>query len=164
MSHQEEAMALPLPQTQATIRSATRRDLLGVLDIESRTFDHHWDRYQFQASLDDVFLVAEDLSDHRLMGYIIACCCALSRRGVILRVAVHPDYQRHGVATALLQAAFAHLRRLNLKEVDLDVDVLKAGARRLYEKVGFQVAEVISLDQEDDEESFYIMRRSLEGP
>ncbi len=156
-------MALPLPQTQAAIRAATRYDLLGVLDIEALAFEHQWDRYQFQASLDDIFLVAEDPASGRLMGYLIACCCQLSRRGVILRVAVHPDYQRQGLATALLEAAFAHLRRLGLKEVDLDVDVLKAGARKLYERVGFQVAEVISLDQDDDEESFYIMRRSLAG-
>ncbi|MEJ5329214.1 MAG: GNAT family N-acetyltransferase [Desulfobaccales bacterium] len=154
-------MALPLPQPQAAIRAATPEDLPAVMEIESLAFEKRWGRYEFKASLEDTFLVAEDPASGRLTGYLIACCCRLTRRGMILRLAVHPDYRRQGVAKALLEAAFEELRRQGLTEVVLDVDVVKGGAQKLYEEMGFQVAEVISLCQEDEEESFYVMRRRL---
>ncbi len=154
-------MALPPPQPQAAIRAATPEDLPAVMEIESLAFEKRWGRYEFKASLEDTFLVAEDQASGHLTGYLIACCCRLTRRGMILRLAVHPDYRRQGVAKALLEAAFEELRRQGLSEVVLDVDVVKGGAQKLYEEMGFQVAEVISLCQEDEEESFYVMRRRL---
>jgi len=154
-------MALPLPHTQVAIRAATPEDLPQVLEIESLAFEKHWGPFEFKASLEDIFLVAEDPARGHLLGFIVACCCRLSRRGVILRLAVHPDSRRQGVARSLLEAAFEELRRQGLSEVVLDVDVVKGGARKLYEEMGFQVAEVISLCQEDEEESFYVMRRPL---
>lgn len=144
------------------IRPALRPDLRRIMEIERLAFDHRWDYYQFKASLEDIFLVAVDGMSGDLVGYIIACCCLVSRRGLILRVAVHPDYQGRGVATSLMQEAFKALKKKDLTEVELDVDILKAGARRLYEKMGFKVMEVFSPDFEADE-SFYIMRKKL-GP
>ena len=46
--------------------------------------------------------------------------------------------------------------------MELDVDILKAGALHLYEKLGFKIVETLSLDFEEDN-TFFIMRRKL-GP
>ena len=91
----------------------------------------------------------------------MACCCKIARRGIILRVAVHPDYQGRGIATQLLRQSFQELKKKDLDEVELDVDIVKAGARRLYEKMGFRIVEVFSPDFEEDD-SFFIMRRNLD--
>lgn len=142
------------------IRTALSLDLSQVMEIERLTFGGQWSYHEFKASLDDVFLVAVDAATASIVGFVVACCCQISRRGLILRVAVHPDYQGRGIATQLLNESFRELKKKNLEEVELDVDILKAGAMHLYEKVGFQLVEVFSLDFDEDE-TFCIMRRKL---
>lgn len=144
------------------IRTALARDLPRILEIERLTFGEQWDYFQFKASLNDIFLVAVDSATAELVGFLVACCCEVVRRGIILRVAVHPDYQGQGIATQLLQESFRELCQMDLDEVELDVDIIKAGALHLYEKMGFQIAETFSPDFEEDE-SFFLMRKKL-GP
>ena len=143
------------------IRPALSQDLPRILEIESLTFGEQWDYFQFKASLNDVFLAAVDASTGNLVGFLVACCCKVARRGIILRVAVHPDYQGRRIATRLLEELFRELRQRDLDEVELDVDVIKAGALRLYEKMGFKVVETFSPDAEEDE-AFFLMRKKLE--
>jgi ribosomal-protein-alanine N-acetyltransferase len=144
------------------IRTAVAKDLPRILEIENLTFGVQWDYFHFKASLNDIFLVGVDAFTGDLVGFLVACCCKQARRGIILRVAVHPDYQGQGVATQLLEQSFGELCKKDLDEVELDVDILKAGARRLYEKMGFAVAATFSPDAEEDE-SFFLMRKKL-GP
>jgi len=158
---------MPLALTEAPrdmgigIRIALSLDLSQVMEIERLAFGGQWSYHEFKASLDDVFLVAVDAATAIIVGFVIACCCQISRRGLILRVAVHPDYEGRGIATQLLNKSFSELRKKNLvEEMELIVDILKAEAIHLYEKVGFRVVEVFSTDFEEDE-TFYIMRRKL---
>jgi len=144
----------------APIRPAQESDILRIIEIERLCFGEQWDFYQFKASLTDVFLVYLDFHSQDIAGFLIACCCKLAHRGFILRVAVHPDHQGKGIATQLLRASFARLRKLDLQDVELDVDIVKAGAICLYEKVGFKTVAVVSVSDEDDD-SFYIMRKTL---
>jgi ribosomal-protein-alanine N-acetyltransferase len=143
------------------IRRALIRDFPRIMEIERLAFGGQWDYYQFKASLDDVFLVAVDAATADIVGFLVACCCKIARRGIILRVAVHPNYQGQGIATQLLEESFRALKKKDLDEVELDVDVAKAGAKRLYEKMGFRIVETFSPDFEEDD-SFFIMRRKLD--
>jgi len=142
------------------IRTALIQDLPRIMEIERLAFGSQWDYYNFKASLDDVFLVAVDAASADIVGFLVACCCKVARRGIILRVAVHPDYRGQGIATQLIQDALRELKKRGLDDAELDVDIIKAGALRLYEKMGFRVVEVFSPNFEEDE-SFYIMRREL---
>jgi putative acetyltransferase len=57
-----------------------------------------------------------------------------------LGIAVHPDRQRQGIGTALLGALVDLADNwLNLRRLELTVFVDNAPARRLYEKLGFEV-------------------------
>ncbi len=143
------------------LRPALDQDLPRILEIENLAFGGQWDYFQFKASLDDIFLVAMDAATANPVGFLVACCCRVARRGIILRVAVHPDYQGQGIATQLLEESFRELCNKDLDEVELDVDVSKAGARHLYEKMGFTIAETFTPDIEEDD-SFFLMRRKLE--
>jgi len=155
-------LAEPPRESIIGLRPALERDLPRIIEIEELAFGKQWDYFQFKASLEDIFLVAVDGLSGEIVGFIVACCCQIAHRGLILRIAVHPEHQGRGIATQLIQAAFEKLKDLDLFDVELDVDIIKAGAIRLYEKMGFKVAEVFSPDFEEDE-SFYIMRKKL-GP
>lgn len=143
------------------IRPALLRDLPRILEIERLTFGGQWDYYQFKASLEDVFLVAIDPKSAEIVGFLVACCCKVARLGIILRIAVHPDYQGRGIATRLIQESFERLKKKDLDEVELDVDILKTGARKLYENLGFRVVATFSPDFEEDQ-SYFVMRRKLD--
>jgi ribosomal-protein-alanine N-acetyltransferase len=146
---------------QAQIRNAQESDLPKIMEIEHLSFGDQWDYYDFKASLKDVFLLYLDRLEHKIVGFLIACCSKLSQRGVILRLAVHPDYRGQGIATALIQHSFERLKNMDLHEVELDVNILLAGAIRMYKGIGFQVVQVFSSSAEEDD-SFYIMRKKLE--
>jgi len=143
------------------IRKALLNDFPRIMEIESLAFGGQWDYYQFKASLDDIFLVAVDAVTADIVGFLVACCCPVVRRGIILRVAVHPDYQGRGIATQLIDESLQALKKKDMDEVDLDVDVVKGGARRLYEKMGFEIVKTFSPDFEEDE-TFFVMRRKLD--
>jgi ribosomal-protein-alanine N-acetyltransferase len=147
-----------LPAGQTCIRAATEQDLPQILQLEELSFEKHWDYYNFKASLHDIFLVYDDQG---IVGFLVACCCRLSQRGMILKIAVHPEHRSKGIATELIRTCLAELKRRDLVDVELDVDIVKEGAVRLYEKVGFSVVEAISISYEDDD-TFYIMRRKLD--
>jgi ribosomal-protein-alanine N-acetyltransferase len=143
------------------IRTALNQDLPRIMEIEDLAFGGQWDYFHFKASLSDVFLVGVDALTADLVGFLVACCCKVARRAIILRVAVHPDHQGQGIATQLLEESFRELGKRDLDEVELDVDIIKAGARGLYEKMGFTVVATFSPDAEEDE-SFFLMRKKLD--
>lgn len=54
-----------------------------------------------------------------------------------LHIDIHPDYQRMGVGTALLNHLTAYLRDQSIDTVMLNVAADNAGAMRFYKKYGF---------------------------
>jgi len=147
------------------IRFATEGDLSGILEIERLSFPmgKQWDRSNFQQALRDLFLVS---GEKEIYGFLIACCRENERRAVILRIAVHPDYRSRGIATNLIEEAIDKIREMEIRDVELDVDIVKRGAIRLYEAVGFRIARGIpmiddnSMDVENG--SFYLMKLTLD--
>jgi [ribosomal protein S18]-alanine N-acetyltransferase len=140
------------------IRLATASDLDRIMEIEALCFDDRWTPTQFSASLKDLFLVFIEANE--IIGFLIACTCEIGRRAIIMRIAVHPDYRHRGIASQLLSAALDDFRQRNLQCVELDVEIVKNGAIKLYEKFGFQVMRVATVDYDEDT-SFLIMKLIL---
>jgi ribosomal protein S18 acetylase RimI-like enzyme len=61
----------------------------------------------------------------------------LKNAWVIVNVAVHPDYQRRGIAQQLMQSTMNLIRSRGGKSAILQVDADNATARRLYARMGF---------------------------
>ena len=54
-----------------------------------------------------------------------------------LHIDIHPDYQKQGIGTALLDHLTAHLQEQNIDGVMLNVAADNAGATCFYQKYGF---------------------------
>jgi ribosomal protein S18 acetylase RimI-like enzyme len=61
----------------------------------------------------------------------------------IRSLAVDPEYQRHGIASALLAAGAGEARRRGARKLNLRVLGHNAAARALYERFGFTVEGVL---------------------
>ena len=144
-----------------SIRSATKNDFERVMEIDRLSFSAPWTYNFFESALQNIFLVLE--KETELVGYLIACVCHDLEKAVIIRIAVHPDYRGKGAARTLMRTCFDILVQKEIDVVELDVELVSRGAIKLYEKLGFRIADVLVFpsDFPGDEETFYIMRLEL---
>jgi ribosomal-protein-alanine N-acetyltransferase len=140
------------------VRQAAKEDLHRILEIERLSFQDQWTYHQFESALKEIFLVFEQ---ETIRGFLIACTCDIARRAIIMRIAVHPEHRGRGIASRLIHAALDEIKSKNLRCVELDVDIVKNGAIGLYEKFGFKTTKVVTLNHDDDEVSFFIMKLLL---
>ena len=117
------------------------RDLEGILEVEGESFSNPWTRDMYVWELQNrsvchIFIVRTP--ECRVAGF---CACWLVFDEVhINNVAIRPAYRGLGMGTALLRHVLAEGRRLGAHRATLEVRASNAGARRLYERLGFYVA------------------------
>jgi ribosomal-protein-alanine N-acetyltransferase len=141
------------------IRVATEDDLERIMEIDRLSFDPPWSENQFLASLKGLFIVFEETE---ILGFLVGALCEIARRAIIMRIAVHPEYRGRGIATKLIVAAVEKFKQMDFKAVELDVEIVKNGAIKLYEKLGFKIMRVATMDYED-EPSYFMMKLSLQN-
>lgn len=106
----------------------------------------------------ETFLVAE--LNGRIVGYVIGLVKKWGE-GHVVSIAVHPEYRRRGVATALMEELLRRFKSRNVRSVRLEVRVSNRVAISLYEKLGFQSRGVIKRYYPDGEDA-YLMVRDLQ--
>ena len=140
------------------VRRLVYADLPQVIAVERRAFPTPWSLAMFVLELSKpsgVCLAAE--IDGRLVGYLI--CSRYETVWHVMNVAVDPDRQRQGVATALLSELYARVddgRARFTLEVRQSNDV----AIRLYERDGFRAAGLRRRYYQDNGEDAVIMWRT----
>ena len=102
-----------------------------------------------------ICLGAFDGSD--LVGYVITSRYVDAWH--VMNVAVHPEHQRRGVATALLERLFELTRDDERRGYTLEVRISNDGAVRLYEQLGFEPRGVRRGYYTDNREDALIMWR-----
>jgi len=77
--------------------------------------------------------------DQRVAGFITCDLDQNKKMGEVALLAVHPDFQKQGIATALNQVALDYMRASGMKVavVGTGGDPGHAPARRAYEKAGY---------------------------
>ena len=142
------------------VRSAFEKDIDEVLEIDRLSFTNPWKSNWFKLSLNDIFVVFEQ---KKILGYLIACLCEFGKKAVILKVAVHPDYRRKGVAKALLKTSIEMITKEDVEEIELDVEMYQQGAVKLYENFGFKIGRIAHFMDAfaEDSETFYVMTLTL---
>jgi ribosomal-protein-alanine N-acetyltransferase len=145
------------------IRRLELADLNAIEHIEQRAYPTPWSRSMFASELakpTSICLGAFEGSD--LVGYVI------NSRYVdawhVMNVAVDPDHQKRGIATALLGRLFEITRDDERRGYTLEVRVSNDEAIRLYEKLGFEARGLRRGYYTDNREDALIMWRDARRP
>jgi [ribosomal protein S18]-alanine N-acetyltransferase len=140
------------------IRPLDLPDVSAIERIEQRAYPTPWSRSMFASELakpTSICLGAFDGSD--LVGYVITSRYVDAWH--VMNVAVHPEHQRRGVATALLERLFELTRDDERRGYTLEVRISNDGAVRLYEQLGFEPRGVRRGYYTDNREDALIMWR-----
>jgi ribosomal-protein-alanine N-acetyltransferase len=140
------------------IRLLELTDIDAIEEIEQRAYRTPWSRSMFASELakpTSICLGAFEGTD--LVGYII------NSRYVdawhVMNVAVDPQHQRRGIATALLERLFEQTRGDERRGYTLEVRVSNDDAIHLYEKLGFEPRGIRRGYYTDNREDALIMWR-----
>ena len=124
-------------------RLADEQDLDGVLAVESESFTNPWTRDMYAWELQNrsmCHILLVRTADCHVAGF---CAFWLVFDEVhINNIAMRPDFRAQGIGTALLKQVLAEGQQLGARRATLEVRASNAGARRLYERMGFYVAGV----------------------
>ena len=120
------------------LRPLTRADLPAAAALERACFSHPWTEKALAEDLDNelLTLLAAVGEDGTLLGY--GEVRTVLDEGTLERIAVAPQFRRHGAAEALLRR-FLDDGREKLAFLTLEVRAGNAPAIGLYEKLGFEV-------------------------
>jgi [ribosomal protein S18]-alanine N-acetyltransferase len=140
------------------IRVLELSDLSAIEAIEQKAYPTPWSRSMFASELAKPTSICVGAFEGRdLIGYVI------NSRYVdawhVMNVAVDPDHQRRGVASALLERLFELTRDDERRGYTLEVRVSNEEAIGLYEKLGFESRGIRRGYYTDNREDALIMWR-----
>lgn len=143
-------------QLQVHIRWMIRRDMPEVLAIESAEKKVPWTEDEFLKALrrrNCIGMVAE--ADDQIVGFIIY---ELNKFKLsILNFAVHPDFQRRGVATQMTSKLIGKLSTQRRTKILMTVRESNLGTQLFLRSIGFKAIEVLREMFDDTGEDAYIM-------
>jgi len=121
------------------IREAKNEDLSNLDEIEKLSFDQPYSRSILAWLIFDpevkVF-VAEYKG--MIVGY--AAGITYNEEGHVISIAVHPNFRRKGIATALLAQLIEFLKKKSVKKIILEVSIDNLPALNFYRKMGFKIS------------------------
>jgi ribosomal-protein-alanine N-acetyltransferase len=129
------------PASVIVSRLEGEEDLVGVLEVEAESFTNPWtrDMYEWEfTNLDICRIYVVRTPECRVAGF---CAFWLVFDEIhINNVALRPAFRGHGLGTVLMRHVLAEGRSLGAHRATLEVRSSNAGARRLYEGLGFAIA------------------------
>jgi ribosomal-protein-alanine N-acetyltransferase len=139
------------------IRWMIRRDMPSVIEIENASFEFPWSEDEFIRALRQrncIGMVAE--LNEIVVGFMIY---ELHKNRLhILNFAVHRDYRRNGVGTAMVEKLVGKLSQQRRSRILLEVRETNLPAQLFFREVGFQAVSVLRDYYEDTDEDAYVMQ------
>ena len=129
------------------VRKAKQEDFAKIIEIEELSFPTAWDYDFLQKVSKNIFLVFDGTE---VCGYLIAGCCHRNIRATILKVAVHPEHRRKGIATNLFNKLVEVLKDKKITEIDVIVIETCIPAILFYKNVGFKTVSTIPQPSNND--------------
>jgi len=138
------------------IRKCENEDLEEVLEIEKNSFEYPYSREIFKDYLStDFFIVAEE--DSTIIGYILGE--KREDEGVIVSIAVSPEYRLQGVGTSLMEEI---QRKMDVNRFFLIVRESNREAQIFYDKFGFSKIMRIEDYYQNDEDGILMQKAGEE--
>ena len=120
-------------------RMPTASMVEAILEIDHAAFGQEWmmDEQTFREALHATRRTRIFVShaEGRISGFVIAGFT--DSFGFIQRLAVHPDFQRRGDASSLVQNSLAWMQSRGCKSTVVNTEVSNAAALSIYERNGF---------------------------
>jgi [ribosomal protein S18]-alanine N-acetyltransferase len=111
----------------------------AILEIDRAAFGHEWmmDEQTFREALYATRRTRIFVShaEGRISGFVIAG--VTDSYGFIQRLAVHPDFQRRGDASSLVQNSLAWIHSRGCRSTVVNTEISNAAALSIYEHHGF---------------------------
>ena len=126
------------PNPDVIVREVFEADYAELAEMEALSFGPLWRHSAQGLSLAKGQALSFDVAElnGRLVGFQLS---TPSDYGVhLVRLTVHPHFQRLGIGSTLLAHAFAGYHRRNLSQVTLNTQTRNIASKRLYQKFGFQ--------------------------
>ena len=159
-TNQQPAANPTLPVTDASrtqIRWLIRRDMDEVLGIERGSFQFPWTEEEFLCCLRQrncIGTVAE--LDHKIVGFMIY---ELHRTRIhVLSFAVHPDFRRQSVGSAMITKLVSKLAYQRRNRIVLEVRETNLSAQLFFRSLGFRATGVLRNFYEDSTEDAFMMQ------
>ena len=114
--------------------------LPDVAELERLCFAEPWSENSLALLLSETAVGFVVCDGARAVAYAGMMCVA--GEGQITNVAVHPDYRRHGLGRAVVEALLQYARQNRFFEISLEVRASNRAAITLYETLGFSVCKI----------------------
>jgi len=155
----EDEMIETTEKLKIKFRDATIKDLKEIQKIERLCFKYPYPTYYMRALLEtlaDTAIVAE--IENEIIGYIFARV-EIGNIGHIISIAVHPQWRKRGIGTALMLEAMSKLKSLGCSLVYLEVRISNYSAIKLYKKLGFRIVKRLKRYYRDGEDAYKMERK-----
>lgn len=133
--------------------------LFKIVEHENEVFGEatvgNWNIKPF-AKYGKVFVMLSDDEDE-LMSVIEVLSSFDRESAYVYGVSTVPKFQKNGYAKILLQFVMETLKEMGIKKIELTVDMDNFTAKRIYEKLGFEIADNLDNEYGDNVER-YLMR------
>jgi len=144
-------------QSCVHIRWMIRRDMPSVLGIEGQSFEFPWTEEEFIRCLrqrDCIGMVAE--RNEEVAGFMIY---ELHKTRIhILSFAVHPEFRRQSVGSAMIEKLVSKLAYQRRNRIVLEVRETNLAAQLFFRQLGFRATGVLKSFYEDTPEDAFLMQ------
>jgi ribosomal protein S18 acetylase RimI-like enzyme len=126
------------------IRRATPDDCAGLADARNAVFDGNWTPESYRDAVmqkpgydpaHEQLIVAPD---GRIAAFAVLRLDSLNRVGQFEPVGTHPDFQRRGLARALLQHGLIVMQQHGMRSAFISYNAENQAAHQLYQRLGFE--------------------------
>ena len=139
-------------------------DIIPVMEINLSTLPEHYSDYFYESLLQELpeaFIVAE--ISGKIIGYIM---CKMEhgfsnfkklgfvKKGHVVSIAVINEHRRKGFGSALVDETIKGVKIKQCSELYLEVRCSNNDAVRLYEKLGFSIAQRLKAYYRDGEDAY----------